>query len=206
MMDGSTIGLVLVWTTVAYLSGAVPYSLLIGRLAGGVDIRRYGDHNPGAANVLRATGWRWGAVAMLLDGFKGAIPVGAAWFVAGLHGWQIVPVALAPVLGHATSPWLGFRGGKAVAVMFGIWAGMTLGEGPTVLGLLLALMFAVFSPSGWALMLALTAFGFFITRQYGAVYPEFIVIWMGCLALLAWKHLPELRQPLCINIPWRRKV
>ncbi len=183
----------LVWTGLAYLSGSVPYSLLIGRLASGVDIRRYGDHNPGATNVLRASGWGWGLAAMLLDGLKGAVPVGLAWFFAGVRGWQILPVALAPILGHAISPWLGFRGGKAVAVTFGIWAGLTLGAGPSILGALLGVMAVVFTPSGWVVMLALAGFGIFVLRQYGGVHPEFMAIWAGCLALLAWTHRADLR-------------
>ena len=87
---------IVIWTLLAFLSGAVPYSVLIGRWVGKVDIRTVGDHNPGATNVMRALDKRWFAAAFLLDTLKGAVPVGLAWFVFHIVGWGILPVALAP--------------------------------------------------------------------------------------------------------------
>jgi glycerol-3-phosphate acyltransferase PlsY len=184
----------LVWTLVGFLSGAVPFSVLIGQLAAGEDIRRHGDHNPGAANVLRAAGIPAFALASLADYLKGAIPVGLAFYVVGLRGWPIIPVALAPVLGHMFSPLLRFRGGKAVASTFGIWTGLTLGTVPTVLGMLLVLMFSVLKVSGWAVISAFTALGLFIIPYYGPAYPAFIAIWVANLLLLAYKHRHDLIQ------------
>ena len=185
---------VIVWTLVGFLCGSIPFSLLVGKLAHRGDIRNYGDHNPGAANVLRAAGWRWGVLAMLLDSLKGAVPVGLAWFLFGIQGWAIVPVALAPVFGHAYSPWLHWRGGKAVATTFGIWSGLTMGAGPILLGLLLGVMFAVFTVSGWAVLLAMLSFGVFVVFYYGPAYPEFIAVWLGNLLLLVVKHRSELSR------------
>lgn len=183
-----------VWTLIGFLSGSIPYSLILGRFAKKTDIRRYGDHNPGAANVIRAAGWGWGITAVLLDGFKAAIPVGIAWFVVGIHGWQIVPVALAPVLGHAFSPWLRFKGGKAVASSFGTWAGLTIFVVPTLLGFLLGLAFYVFKVSGWAVMITMLAIGGFIWFYYGPAFPEYRWVWLGNLALLAYTHRGDLKQ------------
>jgi glycerol-3-phosphate acyltransferase PlsY len=185
---------VIFWTLVGFLSGSIPFSLLLGRAAGRGDIRRYGDHNPGAANVLRAAGWRWGALAMFLDYLKGAIPVGLAWFTFGVEGWAIVPVALAPTLGHAYSPFLRGRGGKAVATTFGIWTGLTVGAGPTLLGLLLGVMFAIFTISGWAVLLAMLSFGMFVASYYAPAHPEFVGVWLGNLLLLVVKHWSELTR------------
>lgn len=192
---------VVTWTLIGFLCGSIPFSVLVGHLASGQDIRRYGDHNPGATNVLRASSWGWFAVAGLLDYLKGALPVGFSWFGLGMVGWEEMPIALAPLLGHAYSPWLRFRGGKAVAATFGIWTGLTLGAGPIILGLLLPLMFAVFAVSGWAVVLAMLSFGGFIWLQYGAVHPELMAVWLGNLALLAWKHRMDLRQSPGIR-PW----
>jgi len=189
-----------IWTLIGFLLGSIPFSVIVGRLVADVDIRQYGDHNPGATNVLRATGWGWFALAGLLDYLKGAVPVGIPWFFLDIHGWGIVPIALAPLLGHAFSPWLRFRGGKAVAATFGVWTGLTVGAGPIMLGLLLGLAFAVVVVSGWAVVLAMLGFGGFILQQYSAYYPEFMVIWLGNLALLAWKyredlgHMPGIRS------------
>jgi glycerol-3-phosphate acyltransferase PlsY len=185
----------LLMTIIGFLLGSIPFSVLLGKVAGGGDIRRYGDANPGAANVLRAAGWGWALTALLLDGFKGAIPVGVAWFVIKISGPSIIPVAVAPVLGHAFSPWLRFRGGKAVAVTFGIWTGLTLGVGPIVLGMLLGLGFATLASSGWAVMLAMTAFGVFIVVTYGVAFPEWIGVWALNIAILIWMHRLDLPWP-----------
>lgn len=142
--------------------------------------------------MLRSLGWGWAALALLLDGLKGALPVGYAWFALQLDGAGIVPIALAPIIGHAYSPWLKFRGGKAVATTFGIWAGLTIGAGPTVLGLLLGLMYGVFQPSGWSMTLAMLSFGGFIGTYYGSTHPEFVWVWCGNLLILLLRHWPEL--------------
>jgi glycerol-3-phosphate acyltransferase PlsY len=181
------------WTLAGFVSGSIPYSYWVGRLARGEDIRQFGDHNPGAANVLRAAGWRWAMLAMVLDFLKGAVPVGLAWFFAGVSGWGIIPVSLAPVLGHAFSPWLGMRGGKAVATTFGVWSGLTLGAGPTVLGLLLSLMFSVFTVSGWAVFLAFLCFGGFVALAYPGT-PELLFVWLGLWLVLSWKYRQDLHQ------------
>jgi glycerol-3-phosphate acyltransferase PlsY len=145
-----------------------------------------------------------------LDGLKGAIPVGLAWFFFRVDGWGILPVALAPVFGHAYSPWLRWRGGKAVATTFGVWTGLTVGVGPTVLGLLLGVMFAVFTISGWAVLLAMFSFGLFVISYYGSSHPEFIGVWLGNLLLLVVKHRGELAhlpglRPGVLKLLRRRK-
>ena len=194
----------LLWTIIGFLSGSIPYSLWIGRLAAKRDIRQFGDHNPGAANVLHAAGWGWAILALLLDGFKGAIPIWIAWFYLKIDGWEILPIALAPVAGHAFSPLLRWRGGKAVAVTFGTWAGLTLGAGPTVLGLLMGLFNAVVRTSGWAVMFSMVGFGAYIYRVYAPVHPEFMAVWLGNLLILAWKHREDLRRAPGLKNPLAR--
>ncbi len=183
---------VLVWAVIGFLSGSVPYSPLLGRLFLRRDIRAVGDGNPGATNVFRAGG-RWlGVAALLLDGFKGAIPVGLAYWGAGLEGAGLVVAALAPVLGHAFSPFLGGRGGKAVATTFGIWAGLTGPEAPLVLGLLLAAWFLALDNPGWALALTLACFlGHLLNYRPD---PAFLALWAATSALLLWKYRGDLAQ------------
>lgn len=188
-----------VWMLLAFLSGSVPFSPLLGRLALRQDIRQYGDGNPGSTNVFKAGG-RWlGVAALLLDGFKGAIPVGGAYWAGGVTGPWLVAVALAPVLGHAFSPFLGGRGGKAVATTFGIWAGLTGPEAPIVLGCLLGVWFWALEDSGWALVLAWLSFGGHLLHYRPA--PEWLLLWGLNGLLLAWKYRaplgrwPRLRRP-----------
>ncbi len=115
---------ILLWTALGFLSGSLPFSVWLGKLLTRSDIRRYGDGNPGATNAWRAGGWQIGVPALLLDFLKRALPVGLARFWAGVDGWGLIPIALAPVLGHAFSPFLRFRGGKAIFVillLFGLY-------------------------------------------------------------------------------------
>jgi glycerol-3-phosphate acyltransferase PlsY len=95
-------------------------------------------------------------------------------------------------MGHAFSPLLRFRGGKAVAVTFGIWAGLTLWEGPTVLGLALGLWFALIAVDGWAMLLAL--FSLLAYLVLARPEPDLLVVWAGNTLILAWKHRADLAQ------------
>lgn len=182
---------ILLWTVVSFTVGAVPFSVLIGRIAQGVDIRTFGDHNPGATNVLRATGSKpLFIIAFMLDYLKGVVPLGMAYWFYGISGWSIVPVALAPLIGHSYSPFLHFKGGKAIATTFGIWTGLTLGVGPTILGLLISVMFFTLTSSGWASFLAMLTFGVFVVTYYGGALSW---IWLGNLLLIVIRHWDELR-------------
>ena len=186
----------LLWTTIGFLSGSVPFSFLLGRLFARADVRDYGDGNPGATNAWRAGGWPVGVAALLLDYVKGAAPVGLAHFVFGVSGWSLVPVALAPVLGHAFSPFLRLRGGKAVTVTFGIWTGLTLGEAPVLLGILVSVFFLVQTADAWAVLLSMGILLVYLAlRQAG---PALIVICVGNVLIMLWKHragLHELPRP-----------
>jgi glycerol-3-phosphate acyltransferase PlsY len=107
-----------------FILGAVPFSVIIGRLFLKRNIRDYGDGNPGSVNVFRAGGQKTGFMAVILDIAKG-IP-----FVFLAHAWlklpvlSVVIVAMSAVLGHAFSPFLRWRGGKSVAISFGVLAGL----------------------------------------------------------------------------------
>ncbi|NDJ35427.1 MAG: hypothetical protein GYB64_12235 [Chloroflexi bacterium] len=189
---------VILWTVIGFFSGAVPYSILIGRIVGGLDIRDYGeDANPGAANVGKSLGPVWAGLAGLLDGLKAAIPVGIAHFVLGITGWGLVPIALAPVLGHAYSPFLRFKGGKAVAATFGTWSGLTIGVAPTLMGLLLGVWFAVLKVSGWSVLAMWGCFGLFVLLYYRS--PVWMVIWAGNLVVWIIKYRDDLREPLAVR-------
>jgi len=104
----------------AYLSGAVPYGLLLGRRHG-VDIRRVGSGNIGATNVRRALGWRAALWVLLLDAAKGAAPVALA-LVLGEAPAVVALCMTAAVVGHCYPIFLAFRGGKGVATALGVTA------------------------------------------------------------------------------------
>lgn len=185
------------WIVVSFFCGALPFSVWVGQLALRRDIRTYGDGNPGAANVFRAGNKKWGVLAILLDGFKGAIPVGIAHYLVGLDGWGLTAVALAPILGHAFSPFLRFRGGKALAVTFGVWLGLTLWWGPTALGLAFAFWLWLLTVEGWAVLAGMLTF-LGVLLLVGAP-PALLGAWLGNALILAWKHRTDLRQKVGIR-------
>ena len=193
----------LIWAFIGFISGAIPFSVLLARRFAQQDIRRVGDGNPGAANAWRAGGWRVGVLALVLDFLKGALPVGLAHFLVGVDGWALVPVGLAPVVGHAFSPFLRGRGGKAIATTFGIWCGLTLYEAPSVLGVCMILSYFAQTVDAWGAVLAMLGLGvYLLARQAGAVL---LVIWSGNLAILVWKHRRALREPIRLS-PWLLKL
>ena len=104
----------LFWILTGFLSGSIPFSLILGNFLAKTDIRSMGDGNPGGTNALKAGGVKTGVPAILLDIVKGFVPVYLAQ-KNGVAGWNLVPVCLAPILGHAFSPFLRFHGGKALA-------------------------------------------------------------------------------------------
>jgi glycerol-3-phosphate acyltransferase PlsY len=107
-----------------FILGAVPFSVIIGRLFLRKDIRNYGDGNPGSVNVFRAGGQKAGFVAVVLDIVKGVPFVFLAHAWLKLPGLAVAIVAISAVLGHAFSPFLRGHGGKAVAISFGVLLGL----------------------------------------------------------------------------------
>ena len=110
----------------AYLFGAIPFGLLIGK-ARGVDIRQGGSGNIGATNVGRLLGRPMGYVCFVLDVAKGAMPAALAvcWTDNTVAGqWVQLAAGAAAVLGHMFSIYIGFRGGKGVATSFGVVLGL----------------------------------------------------------------------------------
>jgi glycerol-3-phosphate acyltransferase PlsY len=112
----------------AYLLGSIPTGLLVARALGGPDPRRQGSGNLGTANVYRLLGRKAGALTLLGDVAKGALPVVLArLWLSPLGAWQETAVALVglvAVLGHVFPLYLNFRGGKGVATSFGVVAGV----------------------------------------------------------------------------------
>lgn len=114
---------IILWTFFGYLCGSIPFAYLIGRYIVRRDIRTVGDGNPGGTNVWIAGGWKVGLAAALIEIFKGFLPVYLAQR-AGLSGWPLVPVGLSPIFGHATQPFLAWRGGKALGTTGGVWVAL----------------------------------------------------------------------------------
>jgi len=175
---------------IGILLGSLPFSVWLVRWIERVDVRRFGDGNPGAISAWRAGGWRVGVPVLVLDVIKGGLPVALARFVFELGGWSLVPVALSPVLGHVASPWLRFRGGKGIAATFGVWSALTFWVVPTTLGLFMAAIMAFQTVPAWTVMIA--ALATLITLLLLRLEAFLVVAFVLNLALLVWTHRKEL--------------
>jgi glycerol-3-phosphate acyltransferase PlsY len=110
----------LIKVTLGYLLGSIIGSLVVGRLRGGVDIRKLGSGNAGGTNALRTQGKAFAFWVMVIDIGKGWL---ATRVVAGPgSAWVAVACGIAVMLGHVYPVFFGFRGGKGVATLIGaVW-------------------------------------------------------------------------------------
>lgn len=102
----------------AYVIGGIPWGVIVARLSGGPDPRTIGSGRTGGSNVMRALGPRLALLAGLLDLLKGVVAVLLARVLGAGPGVEVF-AALAAVIGHSRSPFLGFGGGRGVATGFG---------------------------------------------------------------------------------------
>jgi glycerol-3-phosphate acyltransferase PlsY len=105
-----------------YLLGSIPFGLILTRLAGTEDIRAIGSGNIGATNVLRTGRKGLAAATLLCDMLKGTLAVLLAYHFYGQD--LAVVAAIGAFLGHLFPVWLGFKGGKGVAVYIGLLLGL----------------------------------------------------------------------------------
>ena len=103
---------------VSYLIGSIPTGYIIVKSKTGQDLRTIGSGSTGATNVKRVLGKKWFFIVLLLDAFKGALPVILATVfgtVAVRYGICGVVAAISVIIGHSKSIFLSFKGGKSVA-------------------------------------------------------------------------------------------
>ncbi len=183
---------VVAWTSFGFILGSIPFSFLIARYFARLDIRAVGDGNPGAANAWKAGGWPVGVSAVAMDILKGFAPLYLARQYAGIEGWALLPVALAPILGHALQPLLKFHGGKALATSGGVWiAWVGLRVLPVYASLTLP-MLALQVEHAWAAfagMFALLGYATFVVKT-----SPLVVFALLNLCIIAWTHRRELHH------------
>jgi glycerol-3-phosphate acyltransferase PlsY len=182
----------LIWLSVfSFVLGACPFSVWIGRLALGTDIRLYGDGNPGAYNVFRAGGKFWGVVVLLAEILKGMPFILIARLFFGLPQSALYIIALTAILGHAYSPFLGFRGGKAIAVAGGTMLAIPLPDMVVSYAILLFIGFLLIDSDAWTVILAsIGSIIYLVVNQSDSMEIVFIT---GLLIIFILKHFKDLR-------------
>ena len=119
-----------------YALGNISPSYIVGKRAGGIDIREKGSGNAGATNVMRVLGWRFGLLVFVLDALKGLAAVSIGMWLGGYSG--LAAAALGVIIGHDFPVLLKFRGGKGIASSTGILMGLF--PVPTLIGVLVFLL------------------------------------------------------------------
>ncbi|MFK7696658.1 glycerol-3-phosphate acyltransferase [Paenibacillus sp. HJGM_3] len=200
--------MIVVLTAVAFLSGSLMFSYWLGLWARH-NLRLVGDGNPGALNLWKASGYKLGLAGIVLDFGKGYVPVLLVLALGHdyVSGLGIVPVALAPITGHAFSPFLQGKGGKAIAVTFGVWSALTRFEVSLAYAVILAVLLAVSrwiakgrttsEADGLQVVGGLLLVGGYVWLR--AFPVEIGWVWLGSFLLLSYTHRAELTRW------WRRR-
>ena len=191
----------------SYLLGSVVGGLVVGRLRGGVDIRRLGSGNAGGTNALRTQGKAFAFWVMLIDIGKGwmATRIVAPFHSAEPYAWLAAACGIAVILGHVYPLWYGFRGGKGVATLVGAALGLDLW---LLLPMLATWLVAVilFGFVGLASMLGALALA--VAGAVGPWAPRAPLVTFGVLsaALIAFTHRSNIARMRAGTEPRARRL
>ena len=107
----------------SYISGSIPFGLILSKLFLDKDIRKIGSKNIGATNVLRTGNKYIAGLTLVLDIFKGAAPI----LITSYYFPSLIYLSgLMALLGHIFPVWLKFKGGKGIATYLGIIFALSL--------------------------------------------------------------------------------
>ena len=182
----------------AFWLGACPFSVWTGKRLARKDIRKYGDGNPGAVNVFRSSGTRLGILALIVDIAKGAPFVAMAHAVCQLPLPVVLAIGLCAILGHAYSPFLNMKGGKALAVTLGVLLALPNRDIAIAMLISTLLGYLFMESDAWAVIFAppLTLIYLIFTRG-----PSWEALFIVCvLAIWLIKQFDDLRASPKIKV------
>ena len=214
----------------AYLLGSINGALLVGRLAGGVDIRTQGSGNAGGTNALRTQGPAFALSVIVIDIAKGwlasawlatAWPAstwlgnatlpwtnGVATSVDGaLQAWAPAACGFAAIVGHVYPVFHGFRGGKGVATLVGSIGGLVPAILPWVLGVWFVMML-LFGFVGLASIVATASLPGFavLSSPHSVASTPLVAFGLACAMLVLWTHRGNLRRMRAGTEPRSRRL
>jgi glycerol-3-phosphate acyltransferase PlsY len=182
---------VFLFAVFGYFIGSIPFSYLVPKFVGGIDIRDYGSGNVGSTNVFRKMGKKIGAIAFAGDFLKGV----AAGFIGFKFGGETgsLTAAFFAMVGHCYPVWIGFKGGKGVAVS----GGAILGVAPFLFLLLMPVQIVLIAITRYvSLSSILTAICFPIAAYLTQQSPTFVMIASAMSAFVIFKHNSNIKKLL----------
>ncbi|OUP08274.1 acyl-phosphate glycerol 3-phosphate acyltransferase [Collinsella sp. An2] len=202
-----TVGVTVGCMLVTYLICGIPFGFIFGELFGKGDIRKSGSGNIGTTNALRVGGAKMGALTLLCDVLKGVVCVLASRTVMAMFcdpsptlldagqpcDWALSLVCVAALAGHMFTPYLHFKGGKGIAVGFGVCVtfippvGLSLWV-PFLIGVIITRYVSVGS------MLAAISLPFLIWFWYPASSIEMRVAFAVLAILVVWAHRSNIKK------------
>ncbi len=198
----------------SYFVGSIPTSIIVSKIARGIDIRNYGSGNAGGTNVMRIFGWKVGVLVMIIDGLKGYV---ATVFISRLYFDTSLPfnnrtpfddftlvqiiAGIAAIFGHVWTIFAGFRGGKGISTA----GGMMVGLAPVEIAVALAVFGIVLAISRYISLSSLSAVAavpmtMFVRYNIFRVdiqgYHTLIYFTIGVVALLFYTHRKNIKRLL----------
>lgn len=188
----------------AYLLGNIMGGQVVGRLRGGVDLRSVGSGNIGATNALRTQGKLFALAVLLIDIFKG---VAAVLFVPALHWqwagelkwnpeWEGYLCGVAVTLGHCYPFHYGFKGGKGVATLAGVFGTLLPWALPWMLGSFVLVVLLTGYASLATLVASIMAMFYLACLSDAGILSRAGTFTVVMALLVAWKHRDNIRRLL----------
>ncbi len=190
-----------IFSLIGFCLGSIMFAWRIPMWLKGIDIREVSDdHNPGVANAYTCAGFQCGTLSLLCELGKGFLPVNLCLYFAEPESLLFIPVMVAPVLGHAFPFLQKEKGGKAIAVSFGVLLGLKPCPEPVIYLIFFFLFFSlilVISPHAMRTIITFLCFAISVF-----IRVRFLSIRIGCClisCIVTYKHL-ENRQNVPLQI------
>ncbi len=185
----------------AYLIGSIPTSVWIGRSVFGIDVRERGSKNAGATNAMRVFGWKVGLTVLSIDMLKGWLAVNLIHLTnyyipetGDFIEFQLL-LGIAAILGHIFPVYVGFRGGKGVATLFGLI--LAINPEPTLLCMgIFVITLVVTKYVSLSSMIAGFAFPVMVIFVFKTTTPSLVIFSLIIAGLLLFTHQKNIERLL----------
>ena len=192
--------MIVLYLIIEFLSGSLMFSYWLGR-ACNKDLSTVGDGNPGAINLWKAAGYKEGLMGVFLDFMKRYFPLVLLIYGSHVIGLSIAAVEISQILRLAFYQFMKFRGGKAIAVSFGVWSAVTNFRCSFAYAVILAVLLLIAraitkgeptstESDGVMVVLGMWMLGFYIIA-YGFPY-HFVLLWLQNAILFTYKNKEKL--------------